>query len=96
MMTCSLLGGALGIKGKSSYQQIAVLGMVVMMRGRQPLMKPPHPNSFLMIAAALTIPRTFRISACWLSPRVCNSVFITSRGVVMPAAKAPAKPPAMQ
>lgn len=38
--------------GGGPYQQMAVLGMVVMILGRQPLMKPLHPNSFLMMAAA--------------------------------------------
>ena len=75
---------------------MAVLGMVVMILGLQPLMKPLQPNSFLMIDAAVNRPFALRMSACSLNPRVCKSVLMTSRGVVIPAAKAPAKPPATQ
>lgn len=79
-----------------SHQQMAVLGMVVTIRGRQPLMNPLQPNCVLIIWAALTRPRTLRILAWELKPRVCSNVLITSSGVVMPAANAPARPPATQ
>ncbi len=77
-------------------QHIAVLGMVVIIRGRIPRKKPAHPCCLLMIAAASTQPFADLISAFWAVPRVCNKVLMTSRGVVKPAAKAPAKPPDMQ
>lgn len=80
----------------NTYQQIAVLGMVEMIRGRMPRKKPAQPNWRLMIPAAFHRPRADRTSSLSASPRVWRRVLTTSRGVVIPAAKAPAKPPAMQ
>ena len=83
-------------KKKKTYQQIAVLGIVEIIRGRAPRRNPPQPNCRLMIAAALISPLADRTSSFAARPRVCSSVLTTSRGVVIPAAKAPANPPAMQ
>lgn len=77
-------------------QHIAVLGMVVIIRGRSPRKKPPHPCCFLMIAAASSKPFADRISELLAVPRVCSKVLMTSRGVVKLAAKAPANPPEIQ
>lgn len=77
-------------------QHIAVLGMVVMIRGRSPRKNPGHPCRLLMMAAAPNKPFADLIAASLDVPRVCNKVLMTSRGVVTPAAKAPAKPPETQ
>ena len=77
-----------------TYQQIAVLGIVVIIRGRSPRRKPPQPCCLLMIEAATKSPFADRISASFAVPRVCKRVLMTSRGVVRPAANAPANPPA--
>lgn len=59
-----------GDGGKSTYQQIAVLGIVEIMRGRIPRTNPDHPNWRLMIAVALNKPRAERISSFSAIPRV--------------------------
>lgn len=46
-----------------TYQQIAVLGMVVIILGRSPLKNPAHPYCFLMIDAASIKPLADLISA---------------------------------
>jgi hypothetical protein len=79
-----------------TYQQIAVLGIVVTMRGFKPRKKPLNPSRRLMIDAALNRPFACRISGSDAVPRVCSNVLMTSSGVVTPAAKPPARPPAMQ
>ncbi len=78
------------------YQHIAVLGMVVIIRGLNPRQNPAYPSLLLIIAAASTKPFAFRISGSVIDPRVCSSVLITSNGVVIAAAKPPASPPATQ
>ncbi len=79
-----------------TYQQIAVLGIVVTILGLRPRKNPIYPLRLLMIEAASYKPRTLRSSASAAVPLVCSKVLITSRGVVIPAANPPATPPAMQ
>jgi hypothetical protein len=79
-----------------TYQQIAVLGMVVTILGFNPRKNPRQPSRCRMTAAAWNNPRTFRNSLSVAVPLVCSNVFITSSGVVMPAAIPPATPPAKQ
>ena len=76
-------------------QQIAVLGMVVRTRGRSPRKKPVQPLRLYMIEAACQRPLACLISRSLEVPRVCRSVLTTSSGVVIAAATAPAKPPAV-
>ena len=80
----------------TTYQQIAVLGMVEIILGRMPRRKPRQPNWRLIMAAVVKSPRAERISLSSARPRVWRRVLITSRGVVIPAATAPARPPAIQ
>src|SRR5271170_4194359 len=84
------------ISQRATNQQMAVLGIVVMILGFNPRKNPPHPYCRFIMAAAFKRPLTFLISACSLNPLVCNSVLMASSGVVSPAAKAPARPPATQ
>ena len=49
-----------------------------------------------MMDAASKRPRADRILRSSVVPLVCSRVFITSSGVVIPAAKPPASPPATQ
>lgn len=48
---------------RETYQQIAVLGMVVIILGRSPLKNPAHPCCFLIIDAASIKPLADLISA---------------------------------
>lgn len=81
---------------KNSYdsQHNALLGMCVTTRGVRPLKNPRSPSRRQMIPSAPSMPRQYRISGTVEVPRVCKSVFATSRGVVRPAATPPATPPA--
>ncbi len=78
------------------HQQIAVLGIVVNTRGPSPRKKPFQPLRLLIIEAASHNPLAFLISSSCAVPLVCNNVLTTSNGVVIPAATAPARPPAVQ
>lgn len=73
---------------------MAALGMCVNTRGLNPLKKPFSPYRSMMILEASLNPVAFLIRGSLLVPLVCNSVFTTSRGVVIEDATAPAKPPA--
>jgi hypothetical protein len=93
---------------------MAVLGMVVTIRGLIPLAKPFIPSLSWIVFAASTRPLPtlrqilhsllsqfsiyiqFRIRESDEVPLVCNSVLMTSSGVVIAAATAPAIPPATQ
>ena len=81
---------------KNSYdsQHSALLGMCVTTRGVSPLENPRSPSRRHMILSASSIPRQYLISESVEVPRVCNNVFATSSGVVIPAATPPATPPA--
>lgn len=79
-----------------TYQQIAVLGIVVITLGRTPRKNPAYPCCRLIMDAALNNPLAVRMSASRAVPLVCNNVLMTSRGVVRPAATAPASAPAVQ
>src|SRR5690242_11018749 len=65
-----------------TYQQIAVLGMVVTILGFNPRKNPLQPSLFLIIFAAPQSPFTFLSSASVAVPLVCSNVFITSSGAV--------------
>ena len=79
-----------------THQQMAVLGMAVIILGRRPLKNPEYPCLSLIMAAATRRPLADRIDASFAVPRVWSKVLMTSRGVVRPAAKPPARPPATQ
>jgi len=69
-----------------THQQMAVLGIVVMILGRHPRKNPPQPYWRLMIEAATARPFADLISTSLAVPLVCSSVLMTSSGVVSPAA----------
>jgi hypothetical protein len=79
-----------------AYQHMAVLGMVVTMRGFSPRKKPLQPLRCRITVAACHRPRTLRSSGSVDDPRVWSNVLMTSSGVVTPAANPPAMPPAKQ
>lgn len=75
---------------------MAVLGIVVTIRGRTPLKKPRKPSRWYNKRQPPTKLLMFCTAGSLDVPLVCKIVLMTSMGVVRPAAKPPATAPAKQ
>ena len=76
--------------GVGTYQLMAVPGAVIIMRAVMPLLNPAHPDSALIVCTADNIEDILLRSnhgSC-----VLRSVLVTSKGLVMAPATAPAPP----